>query len=62
VGGPIEQTAEPFDVYFSADIETDGPIPGHYSMLSFALVLAGRYDGIRLERLDGFTETFYVES
>jgi hypothetical protein len=29
------------DLYISADIETDGPIPGEYSMLSFALVLAG---------------------
>ena len=27
------------DVYFSADIETDGPIPGPFSMLSFAIVL-----------------------
>jgi DNA polymerase III epsilon subunit-like protein len=33
------------DVYFSADIETDGPIPGPFSMLSFALVFAGTYDG-----------------
>lgn len=33
------------DVYFSADIETDGPIPGPYSMLSFALVYAGTFDG-----------------
>src|SRR5262245_56668885 len=33
------------DVYFSADVETDGPIPGPYSMLSFALVQAGRFDG-----------------
>jgi len=38
------------DVYFSADIETDGPIPGPYSILSFALVYAGAYDG----------DTFYV--
>lgn len=30
------------DVYFSADVETDGPIPGPFSMLSFALVPAGR--------------------
>jgi hypothetical protein len=35
------------DVYFSADVETDGPIPGPYSMLSFALVVAGRFDGVR---------------
>src|SRR5512133_818869 len=33
------------DVYFSADVETDGPIPGPYSMLSFALVPAGVFDG-----------------
>lgn len=33
------------DVYFSADVETDGPIPGEYSMLSFALVPLGTYDG-----------------
>ena len=38
------------DVYFSADVETDGPIPGQYSMLSFALVYAGRYDGVSFER------------
>jgi len=31
------------EVYFSADVETDGPIPGPFSMLSFALVYAGRY-------------------
>src|SRR6185369_9685855 len=24
------------EIYVSTDIETDGPIPGHYSMLSFA--------------------------
>jgi hypothetical protein len=35
------------DVYFSADVETDGPIPGPFSMLSFALVRAGRFDGKR---------------
>lgn len=28
------------DVYFSADVETDGPIPGPFSILSFALVYA----------------------
>ena len=38
------------DVYFSADVETDGPIPGPYSMLSFALVYAGRFDGEKYER------------
>ena len=33
------------DIYVSADVETDGPIPGPYSMLSFALVVAGTFDG-----------------
>lgn len=33
------------DVYFSADVETDGPVPGPFSMLSMALVEAGRFDG-----------------
>lgn len=28
--------------YFSVDVETDGPIPGEYSMLSFGIVVAGR--------------------
>jgi len=37
--------ANQVDVYFSADVETDGPIPGPYSMLSFALVYAGTFDG-----------------
>jgi hypothetical protein len=38
------------DSYFSADVETDGPIPGPYSMLSFALVYAGSFDGRKFER------------
>lgn len=33
------------DVYFSVDVETDGPVPGLYSMLSFSLVYAGEFDG-----------------
>jgi hypothetical protein len=32
-------------VYFSADVETDGPVPGPFSMLSLAIVEAGRFDG-----------------
>lgn len=38
------------DVYISADVETDGPIPGPYSMLSFALVEIGRSGGRALTR------------
>lgn len=51
----------PFDVYFSADVETDGPIPGTYSMLSFGLAVAGRSDGERFERADPTRQTFYRE-
>jgi hypothetical protein len=49
------------DVYFSADVETDGPIPGPFSILSFALVYAGRFDGKRFERPERFDTTFYRE-
>jgi len=52
---------EPFDVYFSADIETDGPIPGRYSMLSFGLAVAGSLrDGV-FKRADPSPNTFYRE-
>jgi hypothetical protein len=46
------------DVYFSADVETDGPIPGEFSMLSFALVYAGRFDGMKFVRPQSYTTTF----
>lgn len=49
------------DSYFSADVETDGPIPGPFSMLSFALVYAGSYDGRRFERPADYSVTFYRE-
>ena len=49
------------DVYFSADVETDGPIPGPFSMLSFALVYAGRFDGIQFQRPVSYEQRFYVE-
>ncbi|MBI2150442.1 MAG: hypothetical protein HYU27_07540 [Acidobacteria bacterium] len=48
-------------MYFSADVETDGPIPGPFSMLSFALVHAGRFDGSLFERPTRFEQTFYRE-
>jgi len=38
------------DLYISADVEADGPIPGLYSMSSLGLVVAARYDGSVLER------------
>lgn len=49
------------DVYFSADVETDGPIPGPYSMLSFGLVLAGTFDGKSFSRPRDYCKTFYRE-
>lgn len=49
------------DVYVSVDVETDGPIPGPYSMLSFALVPAGRFDGVRYTRADVAAPSFYAE-
>lgn len=53
-------TVQP-DLYISADVETDGPIPGPYSMLSFGLAVVGSYDGQRFERRLGGGETFYRE-
>jgi len=49
------------DLYISADVETDGPIPGPYSMLSFGLAVVGSYDGHRLDRRPPCGETFYRE-
>jgi hypothetical protein len=49
------------DSYFSADVETDGPIPGPYSMLSFALVYAGSFDGLNFKRPEHYKNTFYRE-
>jgi hypothetical protein len=53
--------AKRVDMYFSADVETDGPIPGPYSMLSLALVYAGRFDGEKFERPESYADTFYRE-
>lgn len=49
------------DVYFSADVETDGPIPGSYSILSFAIVYAGSFDGSRFKRPETYDHIFYRE-
>jgi hypothetical protein len=49
------------DVYFSADVETDGPIPGPFSMLSFALVYAGSFDGKTFVRPTSFETSIYRE-
>lgn len=49
------------DAYFSADVETDGTIPGPFSMLSFALVYAGHFDGKEFKRPRTYKQTFYAE-
>ncbi len=49
------------DAYFSADVETDGPIPGPFSMLSFAFVYAGSFDGRHYQRPDNYEKTLYKE-
>lgn len=49
------------DLYISADIEADGPIPGPYSMLAFGLAVAGRFDGRSFEPRDPTASTFYRE-
>jgi hypothetical protein len=53
--------SERADIYFSVDVEADGPIPGRYSMLSFGLAVAARFDGITFEKRDPTAETFYRE-
>ena len=49
------------DVYISADVESDGPIPGPYSMLAVGLCVAGTYDGATFERRDPSADTWYRE-
>jgi hypothetical protein len=33
---PLPEPPPAIEIYVSTDVETDGPIPGVYSMLSFA--------------------------
>src|SRR5690554_3471329 len=53
------------EVYFSIDVEADGPIPGPYSMLSFgACVFGWKEKGSPRDRfvpVDVESRTFYVE-
>ena len=49
------------DVYFSADVETDRPIPGPFSILSFGLVYAGPFDGHQFRRPAKPIKHFYRE-
>lgn len=56
-----ERYSKEIDIYFSADVETDGPIPGPYSMLSFGLVVAGTFDGQTFRRASKDSSSFYAE-
>ena len=47
-------------MYISADVETDGPIPGEFSLLSFGLCVVGTWDGQALGRPTD-RGTFYRE-
>jgi hypothetical protein len=49
------------DLYFSVDTETDGPIPGPFSMVSIGVACIGSFDGEHFERRDPAWHTFYAE-
>ena len=49
------------DAYISVDVETDGPIPGPYSMLSIGMAYCGRFDGRSMELTPIPSEKFYIE-
>lgn len=49
------------DMFVSADIEADGPIPGSYSMLSLGLCIAATFDGVDFIPRDPTRDTFYRE-
>lgn len=49
------------DVFFSVDVETDGSVPGLYSILSLAIVRAGTYDGCTWVRPEKYDHFFYKE-
>lgn len=49
------------EIYISADIETDGPVPGTFSMLSFGLVAVATFDGETVSRLDARAHSQYWE-
>lgn len=49
------------DVFFSADIETDGAIPGPNSILSIGMTYAGAFDGEKFYAPTDFSVSFYRE-
>ena len=50
------------DLYISGDVETDGPIPGPFSMLSFGFSALGTYDGSELDEWPTRSATFSASS
>ncbi|UWR10891.1 3'-5' exoribonuclease [Sulfitobacter mediterraneus] len=56
-----EGNARPIDMYFSADIETDGAIPGPNSILSIGMTFAGAFDGETFFAPSSYEENFYRE-
>jgi hypothetical protein len=57
----LNMKLEETDLYISADVETDGPIPGKYSMLSFGLSCVATYDGSEFRRIAADGTTLYKE-
>ena len=49
------------DAYISVDVETDGPIPGPYSMLALGMAFCGSFDGRSMELTPFPKKTFYIE-
>jgi DNA polymerase III epsilon subunit-like protein len=49
------------DVYFSVDVEADGPIPLVHSLSALGAAVAGRFDGREFTRADPAEATFYAE-
>jgi hypothetical protein len=60
-GQPHAKRRDLPDLYFSCDVEADGPIPGPYSMASIGLSCVASYDGDRFQRRDPRADTFYRE-
>jgi hypothetical protein len=48
------------EVWFSVDIEADGPIPGPYSMVSIGACAAGVHDGRTFSRISPDEHTFHA--
>ncbi|HXL93849.1 MAG TPA: exonuclease [Streptosporangiaceae bacterium] len=49
------------DVYFSVDVEADGPVPGPYSMISFGMCVAGVFTTNGFTPIKAFERTYYAE-